>query len=273
MSTTFEEIVVGGEVFKLATLLPPGGVRPMAAAPLPGKFLRTQQQIEKILSSPNRTPGRQLWSGPQWIWSQGRHGSCNAQAIAGAVMRARSLRRLDYIKLSGSGLYAWLNDGVDRGSGLEEGRIAIEQKGVPIADGLDDGAFLTMRTLPKKNQDEAYRFRSETFRVDTQDELASGVALGMIGIVAVTANSKYQQLDRDGVRGGGGGMGNHSVGVCDVRIRNGQYEFDEFGSWGLKNGEGGYAYLQWDRHLESTNRYHSFFLIHNVIDDPKAPRI
>ncbi len=184
-------------------------------------FLRTQQQIAKILSNANRTPGRQLWSGSQWIWSQGRHGSCNAQAIAGAVMRARSLRRLDYIKLSGSGLYAWLNDGVDRGSGLEEGRIAIEQKGVPIADGLDDGAFFTMRTLPKKNQDEAYRFRSETFRVDTQDELASGVALGMIVLWRSLQTASTSSSIAMAFAGGGGGMGNHSVGVCDVRIRNG----------------------------------------------------
>lgn len=264
-------IEIGGERFALGLNLPKDGVRPLTAAPLPDKFLLTKKQIEEIVGNPQRTPRRELFAGEKWIWSQGSVGSCNGQSQAGGVMRARALRQLAYIKLSGSGMYALMNDGVDRGSGLEEGRLLLESTGVPTADGLNDGKFYTKRTLPKSNLDQAYRFRCETFRADHEEQLASGIAHDMIAIVAVHADSRYSKLDSNGVRGDSDGPGNHSVGACDVFIRNGEYLFDEFGSWGLRNGEGGYAYLTWKRHLATPNKHHSFFLIHNVIDDPLDP--
>jgi hypothetical protein len=264
-------IEIGGERFACGLNLPSDGVRPMTFDPLPDSFLLTKSQIEKITTDPRRTPRRQLFAGRKWIWSQGSVGSCNGQSQAGAVMRARHFRNLSYVKLSGSGLYAFMNDGRDRGSGLEEGRLLIETKGVPIAEGLEDNRFYLQRNIPQSNVQSMARFRCQTYRVDNQDQLASGVAQDMMAVIAVTAGGKYSALDSNGIRGGGGGKGNHSVGCCDVFVRGGRYLFDEFGSWDLRNGQGGYAYLTWDRHLSGPNEFHSFFLIHTVIDDPNDP--
>jgi len=233
----------------------------------------TRDQIRQITSSPDRTPARQRFPASQWMRSQGGRGSCNGYAGAWALARARVVAGLPFVALSGEYLYSLINGGRDSGSMLDDGMAAIQSKGVSRESYVKHESYLWSQMSEQARQDAANHKGFECYRVDDETELASGLCLGFVGVVAVHAGGSYNRLDSRGVRGVSRGPGNHAVGVQDVRLNgNGDFEFDEFGSWGRSNGQDGYAWLTWDGHLESTVRHHAFYLI-RAASDPQQSNV
>lgn len=262
-----DSIVIGGEHYSLG-LNPPDGPRPLNAPRIPDKFLVTKAQLEKQLSNPKRTPRRKLFSGNDWVRNQNGTGSCNGQAAAVAVMMARYLRGQKYVRLSGAGLYAFMNDGRDNGSGLEEGRLLIEQKGVPVSDGLNDGAFYLQRNIPKANVDSMARFRVSTYRLDTRDDHLSALYWDMIVVAAIHVGRGFSTPDRNGIIGLSSGPGNHAIIIKDYAWLNGDWAFDLHNSHNVTYVDGGSAWTRWD-HYKRPNEVHSHYAIHTTIDDPE----
>jgi hypothetical protein len=226
-------------------------------------------EITDILSDPERTKRREMWANGQWIKNQGSRGSCNGYAAAKALERARVIRGLEHVPLSGEFVYAGINGGRDQGSQLDDGMKWITENGVAPEALVPHQEFLWNRVSAAAKA-EAPRFKAfECYRVDTEIELATGLAMGWVGVVAVHAGGGYMRLDSRGVRGTANGPGNHATGVDDVKIVDGQFLFDEWGSWGLNNGQNGYAYLTWRQHLAQTIKWHSFYLLRSTTDDPK----
>ncbi len=243
--------------------------RPMTFASFPEVELLTKAQIEKLTSDLNYKMGRKRF-GSEWIANQGRRGSCNGFAGAKALQRARVLRGESLVKLSGEGLYALCNGGRDQGSMLDDGMEAMVKTGVPLEELVAHEEYLKNR-ISKEAWDSASRFRAlEPYRIDNEDQLATGLANGFVGVVAVHAGNAFMKLDTNGVAGGNSGPGNHAVGVDAVRVRNGKYEFDFFNSWGLSYCDQGRAWLTWERHFTQTIKYHAFYLIRSTIDDPQG---
>lgn len=229
-----------------------------------------RQQIAEIIADPGRMPARRRFAGATWIKNQGSRGSCQGYASAKALERARVLAGMSHVPLSGEYLYARCNGGQDNGSTLAAGMREIQGHGVAPESMVRWQTYL-WNQMPQEARAAAPRFKAdECYAVDTPDELASGLALGFVGVVAVHVGGSYSRLDSAGVRGASSGPGNHAVGVCDVRIVGQSYQFDEFGSWGLGNGQGGYAWLDWGRSLQSTIRYHEFYLIRVALDDSQG---
>jgi hypothetical protein len=227
----------------------------------------SRDQIRQILSNPDRTTARQRFPANMWIRNQGRRGSCNGYAGAWSLARARVNAGLDFAPLSGEYLYSMINDGRDAGSMLNRGMEALTEKGVAREDLVRHESYLWRDMSSEARVDAANHKGFECYRVDDESELASGLALGFVGVVAVHANSSYRRLDARGVRGTSVGPGNHAVGVQDVRIGDdGDFEFDEVGSWGRSNGQDGYAWLTWKQHLRSTVERHAFYLIRAASD-------
>ena len=236
----------------------------------------SRDQIRQILSNPDRTAARIRFPGGFWIRNQGRRGGCNGFAGAWALARARVMAGLPYVALSGEYLYSMINGGRDSGSMLDDGMQALLEKGVAREDLVRHESYL-WREMSQEARSSAANYKAvECYRVDDESELASGLALGFVGVVAVHANSSYQRLDARGVRGTAIGPGNHAVGVQDVRISDdGDFEFDEFGSWGRRNGQDGCAWISWKQHLRSTVERHAFYLIRAATDplDSNVPEI
>jgi C1A family cysteine protease len=160
-----------------------------------------------------------------------------------------------------------INDDRDAGSMLDRGMHALTEKGVAREDLVRHESYLWRDMSQEARADAANHKGFECYRVDDESELASGLALGFVGVVAVHANSSYRRLDARGVRGTAIGPGNHAVGVQDVRLGDdGDFEFDEVGSWGRSNGQDGYAWLSWKQHLRSTVERHAFYLIRAASD-------
>jgi len=224
--------------------------------------------IKKLATSDSRSMGRKRF-GASWIRNQGSRGSCNGYAGAKCLERARVLRGLDHTPLSVEGLYAQINDGRDRGSGLQEGMEALVRNGVPPESMVPHEEYL-WRRISQEAKDACSRFKAqEPLGVDTWQELCSGLALGFVGVVAVHASNRWSRLDSNGVAGESHGVGNHSVIVDDVVYIDGEPFVDDPNSWGTNWGWEGRAYLNWDLHFRKTINYHDFYLIPTTGDDPK----
>lgn len=225
--------------------------------------------IKELAESDSRRMGRKRF-GASWIRSQGNRGSCNGYAGAKATERARALRGLDHIPLSGEGLYAQINGGRDNGSGLQRGMEALVQNGVPPESMVKHQEY-RWSNISSEAKDACKRFRiSEPFGVDTWQELCSGLAIGFVGVVAVHATNAWSRLDSNGVAGTSHGVGNHSVLVDDVTFIEGDPVIDMANSWGTNWGWEGRCYLTWEKHLKKTVNYHDFYLIPTTWDDPDA---
>lgn len=255
------------------------GLRVPSVRPTGYPAYRTQQpvlsrdQIRQVISNPDRTPARERFPAGLWIRFQGRRGSCAGYAGAWALARARVMAGLPFVPLSGEFLYAATNGGRDAGSPLEDGMIAMQTRGVCREDLVKHETYQWSR-VSQAAKDDAVNYKGfECYRADDESELASGLALGFTGVVAVQADSRYMQIDSRGVRNSSRGKGNHAVGVQDVRLSpTGEFEFDEVGSWGKGNGQDGYAWLVWSRHLASTAAYHAFYLI-RAASDPQGSNV
>lgn len=227
-------------------------------------------EIDKITK--NRVPARRRFDSRFWIIRQ-RNSDCQGQATAGALGRSCYQRGGPKIRLSGEMVYAQCNGGRDRGSLLDDGRKVISDpiKGGTCPADMTDLSQWHWSEMSQQARDARKRFVAPLcLRVDTELELASGLARGFIGVIAVNAGGQYSRLDANGVRGASGGMGNHATGAQDVRVKGGQLQFDEFGSWGLENGDQGCAWVTWERTLQYTVNYHAFYLVCAGIDDPLA---
>jgi hypothetical protein len=223
--------------------------------------------IKELATSQSRSMGRNRF-GSNWIRNQGSRGSCNGYAGAKCLERARVLRGLDWTPLSGEGLYAQINGGRDRGSGLQAGMEALVRNGVPPESMVPHEEYRWSR-ISREAKEACDRFKAqEPLGVDTWQELCSGLALGFVGVVAVHASNRWSRLDSNGIAGESHGVGNHSVIVDDVVYIEGEPFVDDPNSWGTNWGWEGRAYLSWDRHFARTINYHDFYLIPTTGDDP-----
>ena len=226
----------------------------------------SRDQIGKIVTDPERVAGSRLFKPEEWIRSQGNVGSCNGQAAAHALERTQVSRGIKRRRLSGEGLYALINGGVDQGSMLDDGMHALVNNGAPEEQYVPVARFFTQRQLSRDAVESMKRNKAhECYRVETEDELASGLAAGFCGVVAVHATNSYGRLDGRGVSPPANGVGNHAVLVHDVRLSpSGGYEFESANSWGLKWGDRGHNWITWASHLQSTIKYHAFYLIRSA---------
>lgn len=221
----------------------------------------SKAEIVDLIQAPTRIKKRDIF-GASWIKNQESLGSCNGQAAAGALQRALWLAGREKETLSGEFLYSQMNGGHDRGSMLDDGMKLIRDVGAPPYKDRHRMKYKSSDFTPEDFRDANERKAFEVLGVDTELELAEGLAKGAVGVVAVHADNNFMKLDSNGIAGGNSrGAGNHAVGVDDVKIVNGELCFDFFNSWSTNYGDQGRAYLTWDKHLKKTNQYHYFYLI------------
>lgn len=210
---------------------------------------------------------REQFAGTRFIRNQHGTSACNGWSVAGALSRLRFLRGEPYVCLSGADAYSQMNDGRDNGSTLSDG-VKVCMSGIAPEEMVPwNKIFTSQISLDAK----AARVRFAGFReyaVDTEEELASALVLGRVGVVAVHASNAYMREDGDGVCLASNGPGNHSTGVQDIRMQSdGTLNYDEFGSWDVTNHTGGYTWLTWGRHFREPVKFHRFFICVSTTDD------
>lgn len=231
-----------------------------------------EKDCREALKYSRRKTGRQRFPGKVWTRNQGRRGSCNGYAFAGTLGKARVQAGQPRVHLSGEFVYAHINRGRDQGSGLQQGREFVAKGGACSEDLVQREEYL-LRNISQAAKDDAKNHIAVfPYAVATELEMVQAlVFLGDLLVVAVHFSGAMQRLDSEGVAGSSRGVGNHSVGVDDVRWneRKGRWEFDMQNSHGLRYGEDGKAWITWDEHLAQPNRHHSFTAVRYVKDDPR----
>lgn len=261
-----------GAVFPLGCLVPesfPTHYRAFADA-FQGEMLTLAQVRAALVSFNFRSMygRRERFAGMLYIRNQRSFGSCNGWSTAGALSRMRELRGEPYVCLSGADAYSQMNGGRDNGSTLEDGLKVVEANGI-APESLVPWDHVYTHQISAEAKAARARFKGLTcYAVDTEEELATALVLGRLGVVAVHASSSYMREDADGVCLPSNGVGNHSTGVQDIRLQpDGTLNYDEFGSWDVSNHTGGYTWLTWNRHFRESVKYHRFWVLVSTTDD------
>jgi len=222
--------------------------------------------VEGLINDKDRVKSRDLF-GDDWVYNQGNIGSCNGCAGAKALERSRVKSGMDHVVLSGEYLYSRINDSRDIGSMLDDGMEWLSKNGVAPFKSRHSQKYRE-RDFTAEDVRDAARYKGiECYGVDTELELATGLALGFVGVVAVHATNAFMNLDNQGRVQRSQGPGNHAVLVDDVRIIDGELCFDMANSWGLSYGDKGRGYLTWKNHLSQPNSNHYFYLIRATSTD------
>lgn len=262
---SISSILIGDEYRKLGlTETSPTSV--MAAYESAGPMFTREQIIEAITDS-SWVKAAEVF-GDAWIKDQDGVGACAGYAAASAMERARAKRGLVYVELSGDGIYAAVNRGVDQGSGLENNMVWLRDNGIPPAELVPRYEYRKSK-IPANAYEEGKRFKGyECYSVNSELALASANVAGYSTVIAVHAGNGGRSPD--GLIDWKNGVGNHSVCCDDLRYRNNTIEFQIPNSWGLKWGERGRGWLRWANHLSNPAKNHMFYAIRSTIDDPKG---
>ena len=204
-----------------------------------------------------------------WIQYQRDKSSCNGYATAAALSRTRYRRGLGKMLLSGAYIYSLINGGRDRGSMLEDGMRAVQERGIATEATVPWDRIYT-NSYPAAANSEAERFKGfECYAVRSKQALYSALALGFDCVVAVHADASFDRIDGKGIAGPGRGPGNHAV-MADGLRWEGEVVENGVNSWSTRWGDRGRMGMTWERHHATTNAYHVLYAIRSASDDPQG---
>ncbi len=216
--------------------------------------------IKAALQDPNRKCGRKRW-GKECIRNQGGHGSCNGWAGATGLSKARAIRGFDWISLSGSYVYSWINGNRDAGSALVDGMQELGARGAPPEDLVPWNLIYRSQMPPNADAEAAKHKGLLCLPVESKEGMDTAVAMGAPVIVCVQAGRGFETLDSNGVAGIDYGSGNHAIHVDDARINaRGDLEYDSANQWGLGYGDNGRAWQSW-KAFERPFQIHTFYAV------------
>ncbi len=216
--------------------------------------------IKAALQDPNRKCGRKRW-GKECIRNQNSASSCNGWAGATPLSKARVIRGFDWISLSGSYVYAWINGNRDAGSTLVDGMRALQKYGAP-PESLVPWNLIYRSQMPANADAEAQKHKGLLcLPVESKEGMDTALAMGAPVIVCVQAGRGFETLNSNGVAGVDGGSGNHAIHADDARVNAlGEIEYDCPNQWGLGYGDNGRAWLSW-RSFERPFQIHTFYAV------------
>lgn len=226
----------------------------------------TDDQIRDVIHDSQRMKMRDRFPQDVWGRNQGNRGSCNGYAGARALSRARVLRGLDPVHLSGEYLYAAINGGQDKGSMLDDAFKWIQEKGVAPESMVPYQEYRWNRVSEEAKAAAADFKGLELYAVDTRDELYSAVALGFVCVIAVHVGRSFTAVDNLGRVPRSHGVGNHAVMVTDIYEIGGNLWLEMDFDWGPNVGQQGLGFVNWENHLQQTNQNHFFYAIRSTTD-------
>lgn len=272
--STEKHVTPDGVERGLGCLVPqfrPAGFRTFSSAP--GMTVLGMDQLrQKVAEGATKNfYNRRVIFGPKWISDQHSTNACNGHSCARALSRGIFVRSGVEVLLSGADAYSQMNDNRDEGSTLSDGLKILQANGVARADLVPWNHIYTRQISAEAKADRLRHKGFELYAVDDEEEFASGLLYGFMGVVAVHVQRGYDQQDGNGVCQGGNGVGNHSVIVDDIGILpDGSLVYDQPNSWSPSWGHQGRTYLTWKRHLAQSVKHHRFFLLRGALDDPQG---
>jgi hypothetical protein len=203
-----------------------------------------------------------------WVKNQGSHGSCAGFAAAACLEKARFLRGLTRVKLSGAYLYSLCNGNKDNGSMLEDHMHLVASKGAPREELVSTNQiFRTQYDTKAADEDAANHRGFEPYAIADRLGLMTAVAAFGPVEVAVHVGGNFDKFDSDGFCGSSNGGGNHAVHIDDMVMIDGKVAFCAVNNWSTTWGPlKGRMLFDWDRHLARPWENHVAFAIRSTRD-------
>lgn len=202
-----------------------------------------------------------------WVENQGSHGSCAGYAAASCLSKARVLRGLSRVDLSGAYLYSRCNGGHDSGSMLHDHMEAIAKFGACAETTVGVNQIYRSQYDTHKADAEAAKFKAwEPFAVQSRLGFFTALANGFPVECAVHVGGGFDRLDGNGFPTGGSGFGNHAVHCDDLVLIDGNLAACGQNSWGTSWGRSGRMMLDFERHLSKPWENHLAFAIRSTLD-------
>lgn len=260
-----EKVVVDGEEYGLGLQFPAAKVQafPTLATMQP---LLSFDEIRNIIESSDFEFGRQYFD-DSWLTNQKSYGSCASYAGASAASKARVIGGQDRVDLSGDYLYSLVNGGRDRGSMLDDNMRAIMARGIASAQTVPWGQVFRNRYNTEIADAEAKRFLGhELYAIPDEQSFATALAMRIPVVHAIHVGRRWRQQDGDYLIGDDG-PGNHSEHCDDIRYSRtrGQFEFRNGSSHNRP-----YFWVSWKDHFRTTSRYHQFYAVPSMRQDPQG---
>jgi len=235
--------------------------------------LPSRSELIKIIESDEyqKNVGGMAHYDSSWTKNQNGWGKCASSAGTYLIEKARYRGGQPRIELSDDYLYSLVNGGRDMGSGLGENLRAVMTKGIASRAVVAEGKIFRGRYDKSKADKDALRFLGhEGIGINSEHEAVACLAAGHAFAYAIHVGRNWKRFDSRGVLVGDRGMGNHSEHADHVRYnrQTGQFEFRGHSSHGRSQGEGGFYWCLWDKHLDSVHKSHQKWMIPNVIQDP-----
>ncbi|MEM1224593.1 MAG: C1 family peptidase [Planctomycetota bacterium] len=232
--------------------------------------LLPMDEIRKIVGRSDFLFGRKYFDS-SWITNQNGYGSCAGYGASSALAKARVLRGQPRVDLSGDFLYSLVNDGRDRGSGLEENMRAMMSRGVCTKETVPLGGIYRNKYDTRVADKEAMRFRGhELYAVPDEQSMATALAMRVPVVVAIHVTSRWRQFDSDDILAAANGVGNHCEHVDDIMYstKHSCFLYRKATSHGVNYSGDGYCWTTWERHYKRPSRHHMFYAVPSAIDDP-----
>ena len=250
-------IDIHGEERRNGLLLPPEGL--VSAFPTfeddPEMLVLDDADIKRIAQQYDGKDEPGDWA----ILDQKSHGSCAGFGAAGAAMTLRHRMGIrDQLRLSGAWLYAFGNSNQDSGAPLEWILRAAVEHGIPPESLVPWNVIYKRQHKPEFAIEAKKRMPHKWRRITTKQGYRSAMAQGFPVVVALTAGSRFQRQDDDGVSGVDPGRGNHCVYTRAIRLSRGREVYRVANSWGLRFGKQGTTWVGWES-FEQCFRTHQFY--------------
>ena len=138
------------------------------------------------------------------ILDQNGFGSCVGHATASAIMKARAKAGMTFQLLSPCFVYALGNGNRDAGMVISDAADIVRQYGICLESEFPEGHIYKNQIPKNAYQTAKTRFLAvDIYKCGTFDELGTAIQLGWDIVCGVSVGTQFNDLDRDGVPGGG----------------------------------------------------------------------
>jgi hypothetical protein len=234
--------------------------------------LYSMDEARKAVESDEFAFGRKLFDST-WVTYQNGFGSCAAYGGSSALAKARVLRGLPRVDLSGDYLYSLVNGGRDQGSLLERNMKAIVDNGVCKRETVKLGEIYRNKYDTKKADEEAARFKGfKLHAVPDEQSVVTALARRIPVVMAIHVNGSWRNFDRDDVLAPCNGPGNHCEHLDDIKYdtKRGCFLFRKATSHGKDYSGDGYCWTTWKDHYRVSSQNHMFYAVASTLDDPQG---
>ncbi len=209
-----------------------------------------------------------------WIFDQNGFGSCVADGWTGALMRARALRGMKFVKLSPGYTYSLINGGRDQGAVISDGGPALIEKGTCEYTIVGDQPIYT-RQMPGTASANALKYKvGSVYHVNSYIELLSALATGVyIVVYGYQVGNSFMHPDSNGVAGHDRGPGNHCNHADGMTLLpDGRIVLDDVNSWGTSFMAGGRCYID-EQHLFGGGDQPDVCVLSAPLEGPDEPNV